>query len=109
MGEWLAAIEPPVISKDEWAVRQLRCKVHLLPYFESVDRITTATCEDYRNARLREVEVTTVKKELTTLRQFVKWAQVRGELCEPVSVPSVSKKALGTPSKKRVRVDVSAE
>ena len=40
--------------------------------FETVDRITTATCEAYRNARLREVQVTTVKKELTTLRRFVK-------------------------------------
>ena len=61
MGEWLAAIEPPVISKEEWAARQLRCKVHFLPYFESVDHITTATCEDYRNTRLRKVEVATVK------------------------------------------------
>ena len=41
MGEWLAAIEPPVISKEEWQARELRCRVHLLPYFESVDQITT--------------------------------------------------------------------
>ena len=68
MGEWLAAIEPPVISNEEWQARELRCRVHLLPYFETVDQITSATCEDYRNARLREVEVSTVSKELTTLR-----------------------------------------
>jgi integrase len=73
------------------------------------NQITSATCEDYRNARLRELEVSTVRKEFTTLRQFVKWASVRGELSEPVTVASVSKKALGTPSKKRVRVDLSAE
>jgi integrase len=106
MGEWLASIEPPRVSKDEWNARKLRCQVHFLPYFQETDGLTTAAVEDYVAARLREVQRSTIKKELQTLRQFVKWAERRGELAEPVQLVAPPATALGTPSRPRERVDL---
>ena len=73
MAEWLAQVEPE-LAPETWQTYQGYCANHLLPFFESVDRITTARAEDYMRARLRKVMRGSVAKELGALRGFLRWA-----------------------------------
>lgn len=52
--------------------------------------LTTESVELYRDARLRVVLATTVRKELTALRSFLRWLQV------PVVAPSIPERTTGT-------------
>jgi integrase len=58
--------------------------------------VTTATCGEYRNDRLRLVLADTVRKELGALRRFLKWCSDHGHLQRAVDVPFVPKKATGS-------------
>lgn len=82
-----------------------------LPYFGSLSHVTAASCADYMRRRLREVSVSTVKKELSALRQFTAWLHERGHLPEPVRIESPPRRAVGTPNetRKQVRVDLTRE
>lgn len=70
-------------------------ETHLLPHFERIENITEITCQEYRNARLRRVTATTVRKEQSALRGFIGWASERGYMRE-VTVAPVPKRAKGT-------------
>jgi integrase len=62
-----------------------------LPFFGSLDRITVASIGDYMRARIRAVQRSTVRKELSALRQFLAWCKEQGVLREPPEVPSLPK------------------
>lgn len=80
-------------------------------YFRSLAAMTDASCGDYARARLRQVSASTVRKELSALRLFLAWALEEGYLAEPVTVPGIPKRAIGTPKTKgaKVRVQLTRE
>ena len=79
---------------------EMYVRAHYLPYFRSLDRMTTASCSDYTRARLRRVQAITVRKELSGLRGFLSWCVEQSHLLEEdaPTVRSVPKKATGTPN-----------
>jgi len=93
--EWLAQIESEV-APETWKTLRGYCTKHLLPYFESTDRITTSSAEDYSRMRLREVTRSTVAKELSALRNFVGWAERRDEIDEAPVIRNPPKRSTGT-------------
>jgi integrase len=52
--------------------------------------------ERYRNERLREVLGDTVRKEVSSLRRFLKWCHAQGHVGREIQVPGVPMKATGT-------------
>lgn len=66
---------------------------HWLDFFGSVHAITDESCNRYMRNRLGKVQASTVRKELSALRGFCRWAEL------DVTVPSVPKRTLGTPYK----------
>ncbi len=55
----------------------LYARSHLLPFFQSFDRFTSASYGDYMRERIRQVS-TTLRKELSALRMFVAWCAEHG-------------------------------
>ena len=70
LAEWLSQIESE-IAPETWKTYQGYCSNHFLPFFESADRITASSAEDYSRMRLRAVTRSTVAKELSALRNFL--------------------------------------
>jgi len=100
---WLTSLHG---SLDEGTIGTIGVylRAHLLQFFEAVDGITTARCAEYMATRLGVVTASTVRKELSALRQWVAWMRARQIITWPVDVPSVPKRALGTRYEKRRRV-----
>lgn len=69
---------------------------HWTDRWSLLGEVTDASSERYRNERLREVLATTVRKELSALRHFLRWAASQGHLRRKVEVPGVPSKATGT-------------
>jgi hypothetical protein len=42
---------------------EMYARAHLLPYYKSLDQITTLRCTEHRDARLRRAQAGTVRKE----------------------------------------------
>ena len=106
--EWLTQIESE-IAPETWKTYRGYCTNHLLPYFESADRITASSAEDYSRMRLREVTRPTVAKELSALRNFLSWAERRDEIDEAPLVRNPPRRSTGTAFKggKRDKVRVT--
>lgn len=103
--EWLASLEG-MLDKTTIATYEMYTGAHYLPFFRTLDRITTASCSDYQRARLRRVQAKTLRKELSGLRGFLAWCLENGHILEadmPI-VKSVPKKATGTPNDLRRKV-----
>jgi len=76
---------------------------HWLSRWTRLGEVTEGSSERYRNERLREVLATTVRKELSALRHFLRWAASQGHLRRRVDVASVPSKATGTRFSRRRR------
>lgn len=76
---------------------------HWLPHFEAMHNFTDSMADAYMRKRLGSVQGSTVRKELTALRQFLVWAQAAGFVPRAVKVPSVPKRAIGTKFARRRR------
>ena len=99
MAEWLAAIEPPIVSQGDWERCEQTWRVQLLPRFPYIETLTPASIEDFYRARLREVARETVRKDRAVLLRFVKWASMRGrDYMHPIEIPPLAKKAKGVPA-----------
>ena len=68
---------------------------HFVPFFETIDRLTTVVAEEYISARLRQVTRGTVKKELSVLRRLAKWAHSRGYLEQMPEIVTPGARVLG--------------
>lgn len=64
-------------------------------YFGSLDQITEASGTNFGLARLGEALRTTVNRELSYLREFLRWAKVQGALAEVPHIPRLPPKAQG--------------
>lgn len=77
VADWLAndaTLSPLYANRRETTGR------HWIDHFGDVDNITDAAALAYRDTRLRDVQGTTVRKELSALRRFIAWLRARGEL-----------------------------
>jgi integrase len=103
--KWLASMDQTHDTRTVETYEMYATK-HYLPFFVSLDRMTTASCSDYQRARLRRVQAKTVRKELSGLRGFIAWCIEQHHLLEedaPI-VRSVPKRAIGTANDKRRKV-----
>jgi site-specific recombinase XerC len=65
--------------------------------------VTEVTSLEYRNDRLRSVLASTVRKELSALRRFLRWCKLHGHMGRDVDVPGVPESATGKRYGKRRR------
>lgn len=87
---------------------ELYANTHWIPHFAATHHLTDAMCSEYMRARLLKVQATTVRKELTALRQFLNWCLEVGAIPQKVTVPSVPKRVAGTRFEKRRRASAIA-
>lgn len=64
-------------------------------YFESLDKITEATGASFGLARLQQVLRTTTNRELSYLREFLRWCKMQGALVSVPHIPRLPPKAQG--------------
>lgn len=64
-------------------------------YFESLDKITEATGSAYGMDRLAQVLRTTVNRELSYLREFLRWCRMQRALSATPHIPRLPPKAQG--------------
>lgn len=90
---WLESKKP---SLDERTVPTIEAYcVRFYDYFERLDKITEATGTNYGIARLGQVLRTTVLRELSYLREFLRWCKVHGVLATVPNIPRLPPKAQG--------------
>ncbi len=101
------------IAPETWKTFRGYCANHFLPFFESAERLTVSSIEDYSRMRLRHVKRPTVTKELSALRNFLGWAERRGEIDEAPVVRNPPKRSTGTAydggKRDKVRVSLTSE
>lgn len=101
LSTWLTTdntIDPDTVSTWECYARRY-CE-----HFPTLADVTEATATGYRGARLAQVQSTTVRKELSTLRRFLRWCKLNNYINRDVPVPGVPAKATGTKHGQRRRV-----
>lgn len=94
---WLDSIESSLDPKTFALYRDLYVGTHYCGAFATIGHLTTVSVEDYIAARLRKVTRSTVKHELSPLRQLAAWAVARGYLAQMPLIVTPKKKVLGTP------------
>lgn len=92
-----------VLDDKTIAAYALTFSGHLVEAFPSVHDVSKASTKAYVAKRLKFVQGTTVRKELTPLRGLVQWCEDTGLLEEAPVIASVPKRAVGNPY--RVEVD----
>jgi integrase len=88
-------------------MHSLHMSAHIVPHFGRLVRIDRPGLAKYVARRLREVSAKTVRNELSTIRQFLAWCLDCGVLDEAPAVPTIPKRALGTPVTKGAKVKVT--
>lgn len=108
VGDWIDQRRPE-LSPHTWEMYMMHWEVHLLPYFRTMDAITPRTIDAYVAHRLGLVKRKTVVKELSTLRQFVKWAHRRGDIPHMIDVRTPGNRVIGTVASPRQRVELDRD
>lgn len=92
--EWLESLTTTHAASTQ-GLWELYVGTHFLEVFKTTADFTEQTVGRYMRARLGVALRETVKKELSALRNFVRWARVEGHLAAPLEIPSIPKSALG--------------
>lgn len=96
LDEWLTQKAP---SLDVRTVPTLETYARrYVDYFESLDKITEATGEAFGLARLGQVVRRTVIRELSYLREFLRWCKRQGAIAATPLIPRLPPKAQGVRS-----------
>jgi integrase len=77
-----------------------------LDAFPTLGSVNDASLAAYSRDRLRAVSASTVNKELSALRVFLRWCVGEGVLLEAPVVPKLDRRSLGTPNTERVQMRV---
>ena len=95
--KWLATLHPP--SPDETTIEmyESHMQVHLIPSFRTLDRVTKREIEEYVEKALTRRTRSSICKELSTLRRFMRWATRKGYVDEPPDIKNPPKEQRGTP------------
>ncbi len=94
---WLFDLKGLVKPKT-WDLYEIHI-AHLANFYKTIDRVTGT--EDFVKARLKQVVRETCKKEITTLRRFMKWARKHQYIASVPELEYPPASAKGTPDKKR--------
>ena len=108
MSEWLAAKELEIHSST-FSQYEMYVATYFLPFFETLEDITTASGASYVRERLKRVTRSTVTKELSALRGFLAWCEEQGHLPEPPRIRPPPRKATGTRAVVRRTVELTPE
>ncbi len=92
---WLADIEPTVDPRTFTLYQDTYVATHFVPFFKTIDDLTTVNAEGYVSSRLQRVTRHTVKKELSVLRRLAKWAHRRGYLEQMPEIETPGRRVLG--------------
>ena len=95
---WLAEIESSIDPQTFKLYSDLYVSTHFEGFFKTVDQLTTVGVEGYIATRLKAVTRETLKKELSVLRQFARWAHRRGYLAAVPEIETPGAQVLGTPN-----------
>lgn len=97
---WLASVEATL---DPTTVAQyvVYARAHFVPFFGTLDRVTSASAADYVRIRLRRVKRRTLLKELSALRGLLAWCEEKGYLDEVPTITSPPRRVTGTPDQTR--------
>jgi integrase len=106
--EWLVDFDAEAADETVGFYTDLASRT-FLPFFQTVDALTTCGADDYRRHRLRQVGRGTVVRELTALRSFVAWASRKRSLTDTVEVRDPGRNVVGTPVLETERVNVTAD
>lgn len=101
--QWIADYEV-THAKDSADNLIAYARANFIPFFGDLAHVTPASVGDYVRERMRNVSRSTVRKELSALRQFVAWCVERGVLREPIEIPSIPKN--GHPGARGTKGDV---
>lgn len=80
--------------------------VTILPHFRTLAGVTDHACAEYTRDRLRQVSASTVRKELSCLRQLCGWLYEKGYLAERIAIDPPPRRAVGSPDLKRKQAAV---
>jgi integrase/recombinase XerC len=105
---WLESIETQVCRATA-RTYALYVSRRFVPFFETLDRITTPRIAEYTRARLGAVKRRTLIKELSALRGFLGWCVELGHLEEAPRVASPPARAQGHAVHDRRVVELEAE
>ena len=94
---WLADIEATIDPRTFKLYRDVYMGRRFAPFFESIDRLDTIGAEKFIAARLKQVTRETLKKELSVLRRFARWAAKRGFLASVPDIETPGRRVIGTP------------
>lgn len=89
VARWIVSIDA-THDAGTLATWELYARAHWLTRWSGLHELTRETIEQYRDERLAAVLATTVRKELSALRIFLRWAEV------DIPVPSIGKRTVGT-------------
>jgi integrase len=92
---WLAEIESSIDAQTFLLYQDTYIATHFAPFFDTIDRLTTVGAEAYISSRLGAVSRETVKKEVSVLRQFARWAHRREFLSELPEIETPGRRVLG--------------
>lgn len=93
---YLAEARGGLITRETADLRKIHFGTHLVPFFPRLRDITKASLASYQAERLKSVQYSTVKKELSTLYQALKYAERHGWIAELPKLPERPAKSLGT-------------
>lgn len=104
------------IDSREGLIDELTAEEHeryasatIVPFFRSLDGITEARAEAYASWRLSSVSRSTVCKELSAVRVFVKWCKARGHIATLPHIPNPPTKAAGKNPSPKIRVELTPD
>lgn len=92
--DWIES-QRNVLDDGTLAAYALTFSTHLVPVFKSIRDITKASVRAYIARRLKFVQGSTVRKELSPLRGLVAWCEDSGIIEEAPVIPGVPKRAVG--------------
>ena len=88
VAQWLASLES-THDPGTCSTWELYAHTHWMPRWLGMHEVTREAIEAYRDARLQRVKAETVRKELSALRIFLRWAKI------DVPVPSIGLRTVG--------------
>ncbi len=75
--EWLASLEGVLDPETLKTYRNTYVPTHFVPFFGTFDAITDDSLYEYATARVKAVLRTTVRKEVSAMRGFMRWARAK--------------------------------
>jgi integrase len=84
------------ITKRTATLYKLHLRLRFLPRWSKLSDVTRGTLASYQAERLKEVRFETVKKELSTIRQVLRFAEERGWVGQVPKFPRAPSKSRGT-------------